>query len=57
MKKAENMSAIDYYASILKGTKFVNDSREGLYIPYSENMESLAKEQKVGKFTAPNRIV
>ncbi len=57
MKKAPNVSAIDYYASILKGTKFLSDSREGLYIPYSEDMTFLAKPAEVGKFTAPNRIV
>ncbi|MBR5308248.1 MAG: flavin oxidoreductase/NADH oxidase [Clostridia bacterium] len=58
MKKNENVRAIDYYASILKGTKFENDSREGLYIPYSEDFAStLGLPGKVGKFTAPNRIV
>lgn len=57
MKKAQNVNAIDYYASILKGTKFESDSRDGLYIPYSENFSFLAKEHKVGNFTVPNRIV
>lgn len=57
MKKAQNVNAIDYYASILKGTKFESDSREGLYIPYSEKLSNLALSAKVGSFTAPNRIV
>lgn len=57
MKKSANQNAIDFYASILKGTEFLNDSRDGLYIPYSENFSSLAKEKKIGRFTVPNRIV
>ncbi len=57
MKKNPEQKAIDYYASILKGTKFENDSRDGLYIPYSEDMTTLAKSAKIGKFTALNRIV
>ena len=57
MKKQQGISARDYYASILKGTKFESDSRDGLYIPYSEDFSQLAKNQKVGRFTAPNRIV
>ena len=57
MKKTVNQNAIDYYASILKGTKFQNESREGLYIPYSEDFSLLGQKQKIGKYTAPNRIV
>lgn len=57
MKKSAGQNSIDYYASILRGTKFENDSREGLYIPYSENMSSLAKNFEIGKFNVPNRIV
>lgn len=57
MKKSQNENAIDYYASILKGTKFETDSRNGLYIPYSEDFSLLAKQAKIGCKTACNRIV
>lgn len=57
MKKSQNQSTVDYYASILTGTKFENDSREGIYIPYSEEFSLLGKEKKIGNKTAPNRIV
>lgn len=57
MKKSASQSNADFYANILRGTEFEKEPREGVYIPYSEDMSFLARPMKIGDHTAPNRIV
>lgn len=57
MKKSPAARTIDYYAAILKGTRFENDPRDGIDIPYSENLQLLNAAMTIGSKTAPNRIV